>query len=122
MLKKLRKSKSTNDCKMRSKPLFVLFLLILTACGGAKVDSPKAVEKLATKEVVSFHNAAFPEFETLAGRMQLAYETEGSGQRVSVTYRMKKDEIIWADRKSTRLNSSHVRISYAVFCLKKKKK
>src|SRR5690554_4908438 len=25
-----------------------------------------------------------------------------------------------ADRKSTRLNSSHVRISYAVFCLKKK--
>src|SRR5207253_3514235 len=27
-----------------------------------------------------------------------------------------------ADRKSTRLNSSHVAISYAVFCLKKKKK
>src|SRR5690554_7125973 len=27
-----------------------------------------------------------------------------------------------ADRKSTRLNSSHVRISYAVFCLKKKTK
>src|SRR5690554_7006418 len=26
-----------------------------------------------------------------------------------------------ADRKSTRLNSNHVRISYAVFCLKKKK-
>src|SRR3989442_4829305 len=26
----------------------------------------------------------------------------------------------FADRKSTRLNSSHVRISYAVFCLKKK--
>ena len=27
-----------------------------------------------------------------------------------------------ADRKSTRLNSSHALISYAVFCLKKKKK
>src|SRR5690606_39337943 len=26
----------------------------------------------------------------------------------------------WLDRKSTRLNSSHVKISYAVFCLKKK--
>src|SRR5690625_6485894 len=26
----------------------------------------------------------------------------------------------WKDRKSTRLNSSHVAISYAVFCLKKK--
>src|SRR5207249_5918184 len=29
--------------------------------------------------------------------------------------------IITGDRKSTRLNSSHVSISYAVFCLKKKK-
>src|SRR5690554_7444433 len=28
--------------------------------------------------------------------------------------------VVVADRKSTRLNSSHVRISYAVFCLKKK--
>src|SRR5258708_14154626 len=28
----------------------------------------------------------------------------------------------WSDRKSTRLNSSHQIISYAVFCLKKKKK
>src|SRR2546421_5128650 len=27
----------------------------------------------------------------------------------------------WGDRKSTRLNSSHDQISYAVFCLKKKK-
>src|SRR5690554_7567283 len=37
----------------------------------------------------------------------------------------KNGEINWRsagiqDRKSTRLNSSHVRISYAVFCLKKK--
>src|SRR3712207_7169305 len=30
--------------------------------------------------------------------------------------------VAWADRKSTRLNSSHANISYAVFCLKKKKK
>src|SRR3712207_8826604 len=27
---------------------------------------------------------------------------------------------LWRDRKSTRLNSSHANISYAVFCLKKK--
>src|SRR3712207_6940759 len=31
-------------------------------------------------------------------------------------------ELILTDRKSTRLNSSHANISYAVFCLKKKKK
>src|SRR2546427_5414098 len=30
--------------------------------------------------------------------------------------------VLWTDRKSTRLNSSHSQISYAVFCLKKKKK
>src|SRR5690349_23099404 len=30
--------------------------------------------------------------------------------------------VLGRDRKSTRLNSSHVEISYAVFCLKKKKK
>src|SRR5437773_6207684 len=31
-------------------------------------------------------------------------------------------EGVISDRKSTRLNSSHITISYAVFCLKKKKK
>src|SRR5690606_41136866 len=34
-------------------------------------------------------------------------------------YRLSRNPI---DRKSTRLNSSHVKISYAVFCLKKKNK
>src|SRR5207302_8473788 len=36
-----------------------------------------------------------------------------NGQRLEVLYAKR-------DRKSTRLNSSHVKISYAVFCLKKK--
>src|SRR2546427_8490040 len=42
----------------------------------------------------------------------------GAGQLDGVTY----DEARYEDRKSTRLNSSHSQISYAVFCLKKKKK
>src|SRR5206468_6738315 len=36
--------------------------------------------------------------------------------------RRPKSERLYSDRKSTRLNSSHDQISYAVFCLKKKKK
>src|SRR2546422_5538582 len=32
-----------------------------------------------------------------------------------------QEDVHWIDRKSTRLNSSHGYISYAVFCLKKKK-
>src|SRR5687768_18038387 len=40
-----------------------------------------------------------------------------------LTHRMQHESIpSLADRKSTRLNSSHGYISYAVFCLKKKKK
>src|SRR5207249_11789817 len=42
----------------------------------------------------------------LARIYQLAWDAKGTG----------------SDRKSTRLNSSHVSISYAVFCLKKKTK
>src|SRR5436309_7473362 len=43
---------------------------------------------------------------------------------VAVHERRRREEQmrIYKDRKSTRLNSSHVKISYAVFCLKKKKK
>src|SRR5436190_22965571 len=37
-------------------------------------------------------------------------------------YHMNVNVITGGDRKSTRLNSSHTVISYAVFCLKKKKK
>src|SRR5690606_40530952 len=42
---------------------------------------------------------------------------------LELQYRQRKTEqrIFIEDRKSTRLNSSHVKISYAVFCLKKKK-
>src|SRR5256885_5681186 len=41
----------------------------------------------------------------------------GAARRPSATHR----DIGGRDRKSTRLNSSHLVISYAVFCLKKKK-
>src|SRR5690606_2806289 len=40
---------------------------------------------------------------------------------LSCALRYEKGKLVLADRKSTRLNSSHVKISYAVFCLKKKK-
>src|SRR3712207_8635085 len=39
----------------------------------------------------------------------------------SRTWLSQQPPIISVDRKSTRLNSSHANISYAVFCLKKKK-
>src|SRR5882724_8930572 len=46
-----------------------------------------------------------------------------SGKVKSVKGYLGEFEVVWEqDRKSTRLNSSHLGISYAVFCLKKKKK
>src|SRR5258708_13878237 len=53
--------------------------------------------------------------------------SRGRGQRVAeraAAQRIHAGNFVWAvplDRKSTRLNSSHQIISYAVFCLKKKK-
>src|SRR5690554_7651111 len=44
-----------------------------------------------------------------------------AGEVISQVYESNRTYDL-TDRKSTRLNSSHVRISYAVFCLKKKKK
>src|SRR5215217_8583062 len=45
----------------------------------------------------------------------------GGHQRLRRRHRLEREDV-GRDRKSTRLNSSHANISYAVFCLKKKKK
>src|SRR5690554_8047097 len=56
-------------------------------------------------------------------RLEDIAEKAGFSKSALYRYYKDKDEIFFnIDRKSTRLNSSHVRISYAVFCLKKKKK
>src|SRR3989442_7742003 len=46
------------------------------------------------------------------------HATRAAGRAPTVDRRLRQSP--QGDRKSTRLNSSHVRISYAVFCLKKK--
>src|SRR5206468_10216211 len=54
-------------------------------------------------------------------RIGTGYANHNRGVRWPVS-RMPRDQAAKRDRKSTRLNSSHDQISYAVFCLKKKKK
>src|SRR3712207_7199395 len=52
----------------------------------------------------------------------LAYRDRRAGLTPPAGYRrLRLDSAAGRDRKSTRLNSSHANISYAVFCLKKKK-
>src|SRR5690349_24207854 len=58
-----------------------------------------------------------------AHRRDRRLDRSGGGERVPYLPLAARDpNAIGLDRKSTRLNSSHVEISYAVFCLKKKKK
>src|SRR5699024_11641242 len=55
----------------------------------------------------------------------LRSKKSGTVTAVASPFHIGKTTMVWEikiDRKSTRLNSSHVSISYAVFCLKKKKR
>src|SRR5207253_8656944 len=67
---------------------------------SGRVGGPRS--SLPTQSAIRISNEAL---ESIPSRLTLATRARSSG-----------------DRKSTRLNSSHVAISYAVFCLKKKKK
>src|SRR3712207_7032781 len=55
-------------------------------------------------------------------RAELVARYEDKSGRSMTDIRWYQTLALWKDRKSTRLNSSHANISYAVFCLKKKKK
>src|SRR5258708_30526613 len=54
-------------------------------------------------------------------RSILTDNRSGTVDREGILIILQEGEIVLRDRKSTRLNSSHQIISYAVFCLKKKK-
>src|SRR5690606_40998632 len=57
------------------------------------------------------------DFVTVGSGIELAKNVHSKAKNSSKLSVFKR----FGDRKSTRLNSSHVKISYAVFCLKKKK-
>src|SRR5690625_6226327 len=59
--------------------------------------------------------------DVTVSRKHAAFVRDGDGFRVRDLGSLYGTYIGKEDRKSTRLNSSHVAISYAVFCLKKKK-
>src|SRR5947208_12576996 len=60
----------------------------------------------------------------LPGHLRLAGVDERHGQGLDgeLSFELSSRSVSDRDRKSTRLNSSHQIISYAVFCLKKKRK
>src|SRR5690554_7518115 len=82
------------------------------------VPTPKAAPEISIADPVVFD---------LDNGMKVILSTNTKIPKVSFNLVMGSDPALEGnkaglDRKSTRLNSSHVRTSYAVFCLKKKKK
>src|SRR5690606_40443613 len=86
----------------------------------------KGLQEAVVESILSGNNT-FVIMPTGGGK-SLCYQLpalmqEGTAIVVSPLIALMKNQVdAIRDRKSTRLNSSHVKISYAVFCLKKKKK
>src|SRR2546430_7946187 len=104
----------------------VFVIALLTALTS---NRPSSIRVLPKEN--SMATPAFPENQALAipvpgsedalkARTEAAQSLVSGGPRASYFPTAPSDPRI-ADRKSTRLNSSHSQISYAVFCLKKKK-
>src|SRR5690625_6547714 len=86
-----------------------------------------------SKMGVDVENEYNPKYITIRGKGDVLKELRKSAKKAKKIYLAadpdrEGEAIAWhlahalkVDRKSTRLNSSHVAISYAVFCLKKKK-
>src|SRR5690554_7145295 len=70
----------------------------------------------------SLSERTFTKLPTLAPMAAKKKANKNSIQLIYQEKELNRRGYLVQDRKSTRLNSSHVRISYAVFCLKKKKK
>src|SRR5690554_7050439 len=105
--------------------IVALAALSLTACKkeNAAVETNETAETTEqTTDAVSFKiDAGASKIDWIGSKLSGSQHTGTialQGGEVFVT----DNALTGGDRKSTRLNSSHVRISYAVFCLKKKKK
>lgn len=76
--------------------LVLTVLLIVSGCGSTKLSTSGVLDKkLAVKTIIRNHISESPQFKTLNGRLVIDYSDGSASQSVSVTLRMKKDEVIW---------------------------
>src|SRR5690606_26379083 len=87
----------------------------VSTVGGGDINHAARVTTAQNRYFVKWHQSPPPRFFDCEARGICLLRDAGAVRVPDVIGHGR-------DRKSTRLNSSHVKISYAVFCLKKKKK
>ncbi|MEM7185873.1 MAG: DUF4292 domain-containing protein [Bacteroidota bacterium] len=75
----------------------VVCALLLAGCKGQKpvVGTSAADASLSAAAIIATHEAASPNFNTLASRVQVVYQDEKKEQSITVSLRMEKDKTIW---------------------------
>src|SRR5207249_6708906 len=102
--------------------LLIASLLVLTVRG--KVAAQQAATDLLAQGMRAYQSLDYDQAAAILrrGLARTTGDTLSAVERLQALTYLGATELREGDRKSTRLNSSHVSISYAVFCLKKKKK
>lgn len=77
--------------------IFSLLLTIsLSSCKGSKaLVGDKAISGVSVSELIESHQKAFPNFNTLASRVQVLYKDGDRSQSITVSLRMERDQVIW---------------------------
>src|SRR5690606_31359923 len=103
--------------------LYEADVLVAPMCGLSSVIIPAVNEEAAIGATLDSVRTQDPPFEIIVvdgGSVDGTREIAARKARVLESKPGRAHQMNTGDRKSTRLNSSHVKISYAVFCLKKK--
>lgn len=86
---------------MKINPLpLLIFLVFLSSCGGSKsVLKDKKIKTKSLKAIVKNYDKASPQFETMRGRLKGEYIDGDDQQSINISYRFKKDEVLWMSAK-----------------------
>jgi hypothetical protein len=78
----------------------MLSAVLLSSCGGS--SSALKNKKLKTetiKAILKNYEKSNPDFQTMRGRLKCVYTDGDDQQSVSISYRFKKDEVLWMSAK-----------------------
>lgn len=74
----------------------LIFMALVTSCKSKKAISDGEVDaSLSTRRIIQNHYNNALDFETMSGKVKIDYHEGKSSQGVTVSLRMKKDEVIW---------------------------